>query len=70
MLKINNLTKRFGGLAAVNNVSIEFEANKINAIIEGEAPSQGAEVNLVFEHSQTRLYVDGWIATQAQEAAA
>ena len=33
MLKIHNLTKRFGGLAAVNNVSIEFEANKINAII-------------------------------------
>ena len=33
MLKINNLTKRFGGLAAVNDVSVEFAAGQINAII-------------------------------------
>ncbi|GGE62009.1 ABC transporter ATP-binding protein [Actibacterium pelagium] len=54
------------------HIVVECQASgaKINAIIEGEAPSQGAEVNLVFDQSQTRLYVDGWIATQAQEAAA
>ncbi|HBR89257.1 MAG TPA: hypothetical protein DEA59_08310 [Microbacterium sp.] len=33
MLDIRNLTKRFGGLAAVNDVSVEFPANQINAII-------------------------------------
>ena len=46
MLKINNLTKRFGGLAAVNNVSIEFEANKINAII-GPNGAKSTFFNLV-----------------------
>ena len=33
MLKIEHLTKRFGGLAAVNNVSTTIETGKINAII-------------------------------------
>ena len=47
MLKINNLTKRFGGLAAVNNVSIEFEANKINAIIGPNGAGKSTFFNLV-----------------------
>ncbi|MEP7100869.1 MAG: high-affinity branched-chain amino acid ABC transporter ATP-binding protein LivG, partial [Burkholderiales bacterium] len=33
MLKVSNLTKRFGGLAAVNDVSTVIETGKINAII-------------------------------------
>lgn len=33
MLKIEHLTKMFDGLAAVNDVSVEFETGKINAII-------------------------------------
>ena len=33
MLKVEHLTKMFGGLAAVNDVSVEFETGKINAII-------------------------------------
>ena len=32
MLKATNLTKMFGGLAAVHDVSVEFEANRINAM--------------------------------------
>ena len=47
MLKIHNLTKRFGGLAAVNNVSIEFEANKINAIIGPNGAGKSTFFNLV-----------------------
>ena len=47
MLKINNLTKRFGGLAAVNNVSIEFDANKINAIIGPNGAGKSTFFNLV-----------------------
>lgn len=47
MLKINNLTKMFGGLAAVNNVSIEFEANKINAIIGPNGAGKSTFFNLI-----------------------
>ena len=34
------------------------------AIIEGAAPEQGAAVHLNFAQDQTRLYRDGWIATE------
>ncbi|HEX9173654.1 MAG TPA: AAA family ATPase, partial [Telluria sp.] len=33
MLKVDSLTKQFGGLTAVNDVSIDFERGAINAII-------------------------------------
>ncbi|MET1536983.1 high-affinity branched-chain amino acid ABC transporter ATP-binding protein LivG, partial [Burkholderia sola] len=33
MLKIDHLTKTFGGLAAVNDVSTVIEEGRINAII-------------------------------------
>ena len=36
----------------------------VNAIIDGSAPEKGAEVHLHFEPSQTRVYTDGWIATE------
>ncbi|PHQ99081.1 MAG: ABC transporter ATP-binding protein [Marinosulfonomonas sp.] len=38
---------------------------KIKAIVIGEAPEQGATVTLGFRQNQTRLYRDGWIASQA-----
>ena len=33
MLELDSLTRKFGGLAAVQNVSVVFERGKINAII-------------------------------------
>mgnify|MGYP001799459527 CR=1 FL=1 len=36
----------------------------VKAIIEGAAPEQGAAVHLNFDQAQTRLYRDGWIATE------
>ena len=36
----------------------------VSAIIEGAAPEKGAEVTLGFEPAQTRLYSDGWIASE------
>jgi len=33
MLKVEHLTKMFGGLAAVNDAAIDFDANQVNAII-------------------------------------
>jgi glycerol transport system ATP-binding protein len=41
----------------------------IKVIVEGAAPVQGAATHLRFDPSKTRLYRDGWIATQALEAA-
>ncbi|MEM1267328.1 MAG: ABC transporter ATP-binding protein [Pseudomonadota bacterium] len=37
----------------------------INAIIAGPPPERGTEVHLALEPRQTRLYADGWIATEA-----
>lgn len=37
----------------------------VKAVIEGEAPGQGEAVNITFEPFHTRLYRDGWIATEA-----
>ncbi len=47
LLKISNLTKRFGGLAAVNDVSVTFEAGKINAIIGPNGAGKTTFFNLV-----------------------
>ena len=49
---------------------VECMANgqRINAVTEGKCPQKGADVFLNFKQSQTRLYVDGWIATQPQES--
>ena len=38
----------------------------VNAIIEGAAPEQGAAIHLAFDPDNTRVYADGWIATERQ----
>jgi len=43
MLKIENLTKMFGGLAAVKDVSVEFEANQVN---RDHRPQRGRQEHL------------------------
>lgn len=37
----------------------------VKAVVEGDAPGQGEAVHLAFRPDQTRLYRDGWIATEA-----
>ena len=37
---------------------------RVNAILEGNAPNQGDTVHLQFDPVQTRLYRDGWIASE------
>ncbi len=39
---------------------------RVNAIVEGDVPGQGDTVHLNLQQNQTRLYVDGWIASEAQ----
>lgn len=36
----------------------------VKAVVNGEVPSQGEAVHLTFRQDQTRLYRDGWIATE------
>jgi len=47
MLKVQNLTKMFGGLAAVNDVTVEFETNRINAIICPNGAGKSTFFNLI-----------------------
>ncbi|MBV2358653.1 ABC transporter ATP-binding protein [Thalassococcus sp. CAU 1522] len=39
----------------------------VSAIITGPVPEQGAEVHLSFAPHQTRLYADGWLATEVAQ---
>ena len=47
MLKIHHLTKRFGGLVVVNDVSTTVEAGKINAIIGPNGAGKTTFFNLI-----------------------
>jgi len=47
MLEIRNLTKRFGGLAAVNDVSTTIERGKIHAVIGPNGAGKTTFFNLV-----------------------
>ncbi len=38
----------------------------LKAVVEDEAPMQGSEVHLAFEPTMTRVYRDGWIATEVR----
>jgi glycerol transport system ATP-binding protein len=35
----------------------------VKAITEGAVPEKGAAVHLQLQQNQTRLYLDGWLAT-------
>ena len=39
----------------------------VKAVVEGDAPEQGAAVHLAFRQDQTRLYRDGWISTEVAQ---
>ncbi|MEM8787655.1 MAG: ABC transporter ATP-binding protein [Pseudomonadota bacterium] len=38
---------------------------RVAAIVDGPVPAQGETVHLAFRPDQTRLYADGWLATEA-----
>jgi branched-chain amino acid transport system ATP-binding protein len=67
MLKIESLSKRFGGLAAVNNVTTTIEKGKINAIIGPNGAGKTTFFNLISGmHKPTsgRITFDGTDVTQ------
>jgi branched-chain amino acid transport system ATP-binding protein len=47
MLEIQSLTKRFGGLTAVHDISVSFEKGKINAIIGPNGAGKTTFFNLI-----------------------
>jgi branched-chain amino acid transport system ATP-binding protein len=62
MLEVEQLTKRFGGLAAVNDVSVAFEAGKINAIIGPNGAGKSTFFNLIsglHQPTSGRIMLDG-----------
>ncbi|MBO9467094.1 ABC transporter ATP-binding protein [Tropicibacter sp. R15_0] len=48
-------------------VEVDLNGTTVSAVINGTPPEKGAQVHLQFRPDQTRLYVDGWIATNPQE---
>jgi branched-chain amino acid transport system permease protein len=47
ILEIENLTKRFAGLAAVNSVSLQLEAGKVHAVIGPNGAGKSTLINLL-----------------------
>ena len=62
MLEIQQLTKRFGGLAAVRDVDVRFEAGRINAIIGPNGAGKTTFFNLIsgfYRPTSGRVLFDG-----------
>jgi branched-chain amino acid transport system ATP-binding protein len=47
LLKCQNLTRRFGGLVAVNDVSLEFEQGSVHAVIGTNGAGKSTLINLL-----------------------
>lgn len=62
MLKIENLTKHFGGVKAVNNCSFEIEKGKITALIGPNGSGKTTIFNLIsgiIKPDQGKIFFDG-----------
>ncbi|WP_282181227.1 ABC transporter ATP-binding protein [Aliiroseovarius marinus] len=55
--------KRVADVGRHNVVEAMVGDQKVAAILNGPAPAQGDLVHLQFQQNQTRIYSDGWIAT-------
>ena len=56
--------KKVADIGRHNVVEAMLGDIRVNAIVENDPPAQGEAVHLAFKPDQTRLYRDGWIATE------
>ena len=47
-------------------IDVRVGETALKAVSEEYAPNQGESVHLVFRPEQSRVYRDGWIATEAR----
>jgi len=62
LLRVENLSKQFGGIAAVDGLSFEVEAGSIHSIIGPNGAGKTTVLNLitgVYTPSQGAIYLDG-----------
>lgn len=48
-------------------VEADASGTTVSAIIDRDPPEKGAEIHLSFDPAKTRIYADGWIATEEAE---
>ncbi|MDJ0628288.1 MAG: ABC transporter ATP-binding protein [Rhodobacter sp.] len=61
---IPGLVRKAADIGRHTVVEVMVGDTPVGAIVDGPAPERGAEVHLTFDPHQTRLYTDGWIATE------
>ena len=59
------VVRKVADLGRHNVVQVMMGDTRVSAITNGPAPNPGETVSLNFQPDQTRLYVDGWLATEA-----
>ncbi|RMF36745.1 MAG: ABC transporter ATP-binding protein [Alphaproteobacteria bacterium] len=57
--------RKVSDLGRYNVLEAMAGETRIAAVIEGEVPGQGETVHLAFRRDHTRLYADGWLASEA-----
>ncbi|MAY85452.1 MAG: ABC transporter ATP-binding protein [Pseudooceanicola sp.] len=63
---VTGRVRKVSDLGRHNVVEAMVGDTRISAIVDGPVPEKGAEVGLTFRQDQTRLYADGWLATEAR----
>jgi glycerol transport system ATP-binding protein len=59
------VVRKVSDLGRYSVVETMLDETRVSAIVEGEPPAQGDTVHLQFRPDQTRLYADGWLASEA-----
>ena len=66
---IEGKVRRVADVGRHNLVESLIGGNRVSAIVEGPAPEVGESIRLQFQPERTRLYADGWIASERTAAA-
>lgn len=67
--ELEGTVRKAADVGRYTKVEVMVGDDRIAAITEGTAPAKGDKVKLSFRQDQTRLYADGWLISEAGEAA-